>query len=155
MVDRTEDGVDTTPADTKAQGHMEVAVDRLMEVATKAEIQKVTEVATAVDKEAVATTTTTEMKDRSPDKEVAEATKETPSRASHPMATTRAHRAVATMIEVIAENKEEEEVEEASTKDLEVETTSLQSPAPLSLLFLRTQKMPKLKSAASTPTSSK
>ena len=149
MVDRTEDGADTTPADTKAQGHMEVAVDRLMEVATR-----VTEVATAADKEAAATTTTTEMKDRSPDKEVAEATKETPSRASHPMATKRAHRAVATieiriMIEVIAE------VEEASTKDLEVEITSLQSPAPLSLLFLRTQKMPKLKSAASTPTSSK
>lgn len=153
MVDRTEDGADTTPADTKAQGHMEVAVDRLMEVATR-----VTEVATAADKEAAATTTTTEMKDRSPDKEVAEATKETPSRASHPMATKRAHRAVATIeirimieveVEVIAE------VEEASTKDLEVEITSLQSPAPLSLLFLRTQKMPKLKSAASTPTSSK
>jgi hypothetical protein len=143
VVDRTEDGVDTTPADTKAQGQMEVAVDRLMEVATRA-----TEVATAADKEAAATTTT-EMKDRSSDKEVAEATKETRSRAPHPMATTRAHRAVATMIEVIAE------VEEASTKDLEVEITSLQSPAPLSLLFLRIQKMLKLKSAASTPTNSK
>lgn len=136
---------------------MAVEVDRLMEVATRA-----TEVATAADK-AAATTTTTGMKDSSPGEEVvdleievAEATKETPSRASHPMATKGAHRAVATMIEV--EEVEEENVE-ATTKDLEVidkvEITSLQSPAPLLLLSLRIQKMPKLKSAASSPTSSK
>ena len=139
-----EDGVDTTPEDTKAPGHMPVEVDRLTAAATKA-----TEVATAADKEAAATTTTTGMKARSPGKEVVEATKATPSQASHPVATKGAPRVAATMIEVIAE------AEEASTKDLEVEITSLQSPAPLLLLFLRIQKMPKLKSAASSPTSSK
>ena len=139
-----EDGVDTTPEDTKAPGHMAVEADRLTVVATKA-----TEVATAADKEAAATTTTTGMKARSPGKEVVEATKATPSQASHPVATKGAPRVAATMIEVIAE------AEEASTKDLEVEITSLQSPAPLLLLFLRIQKMPKLKSAASSPTSSK
>ena len=137
---------DTTPEDTKAPGHME-EVDRLTEVATR-----VTEVATAADKAAVATTTTTGMKASSPGEEVAEATKETPSRASHPVATKGAHRVVATMIEVIAE------AEEASTKDLEVidkvEITSLQSPAPLLLPFPKIQKMPKLKSAAFSPTSS-
>jgi len=139
---------DTTPEDTTAPGHMAEEVDRMTEVATRA-----TEVATAADK-AAATTTTTGMKASSPGEEVAEATKamaETPSRASHPVATKGAHRVVATMIEVA-------EAEEASTKieaALEVEITSLQSPAPLSLLFLRIQKMPKLKSAASSPTSSK
>jgi len=147
-----EDRADTTPEDTKAQGHMAVEADRLTEVATRA-----MEVATAADKEAAATTTTTEMTDRSPAtttaEEVAEATKETPSQASHPMATKGAHRVAATMIEVIAE------AEEASTKDLEVidkvEITSLQSPAPLLLPFPKIQKMPKLKSAAFSPTSSK
>ena len=145
-----EDGVDTTPEDTKAPGHMPVEVDRLTAAATKA-----TEVATAADKEAAATTTTTGMKARSSGKEVVEATKATPSQASHPAATKGAPRVAATMIEVIAE------AEEASTKDLEeieedkMEVTSLPSPAPLLLLFLRIQKMPKLKSAAFSPTSSK
>jgi hypothetical protein len=142
-----EDRADTTPEDTKAQGHMVAEADRLTEVATRA-----TEVATAAE-EAAATTTTTGMMDRSSE-EVVEATKETPSQASHPMATKGAHRVAATMIEVIAE------AEEASTKDLQVEVnhhtqTSLQSPAPLLLPFLRIQKMPKLKSAAFSPTSSK
>lgn len=139
-----EDGADTTPEDTKAPGHMAVEADRLTVVATKA-----TEVATAAAEEAAATTTTTGMKASSPGEEAVEATKETPSRASHPVATKGAHGVVATMIEVTAE------AEEASTKDLEVEITSLQSPAPLLLPFLRIQKRPKLKSAAFTPTSSK
>lgn len=138
-----EDRADTTPVDTKAPGHTEVEVDRLTEVATRA-----TEAATAVDKVA-ATTTTTGMMDSSPGEEAVEATKETLNQASHPTATKGAHKVAATMIEVIAE------VEEASTKDSEVEITSLQSLAPLLSLSLRIQKMPKLKSAASSPTSSK
>lgn len=129
------------------EGRMEVEGGRMMEV----DIEEAMAVVTGVDEAVAATTATTGMRgDQSSDKEV-EDTKEI-SRASRPMAIKGAHEAVATTTEVEVASAE---AAEASTEALVVEITSLLSQAPLSLPFPKIQKMPNLKNAASSPTSSR